>query len=76
MRRFTSQLPICEALVETVSRSASMEFHRITNRKPGGEPTHSFSSLSYASFCGVINCQIIALQTGSASTHPIPGYNN
>ena len=33
--------------------------YSITNRKPRGESTHNFASLSYASLCGLINCQIL-----------------
>ena len=70
MRRFTSWFPICDTVktdrsaVETAAlshalRSASMDFYRITNRKPGDESAHNFASLSYTSLCGLINYQIL-----------------
>ena len=42
-----------------VFRGASMDFHRITNQKPGDAATHNFESFSYTSLCGVINRQIL-----------------
>ena len=39
--------------------SASVNLHRISNRKLGGEYTHNFASFSYTSLCCVINAQIL-----------------
>ena len=70
MRRFVSRFPICDTVKIHRSAakgvresggfySASVSFHCITNRKPGGESTHNFASLSYTSLCGLINYQIL-----------------
>ena len=42
-----------------VFRSASMDFHRIANRRPRGESTRNCAPFSYTSLYGVINCQIL-----------------
>ena len=42
-----------------VFRRASMDFHRIANRRPRGESTRNCAPFSYTSLYGVINCQIL-----------------